>query len=182
MLPCVVVLFFVAADASGFELWRSNGTEAGTALFDDIRPGPDSSSPQALRALAGPHPDLARLLPLVWQVATALRAAHDAGIVHRDIKPENLMVRADGYLKVLDFGLARRLPGAGEVDWSSGHDPNAGLIGTVPYMSPEQARAKTLGPPSDIFSLGSVIYEMATGRKAFQGDSKANLTAAILHL
>src|SRR5262249_41687208 len=121
---------------------------------------------QTLRALVGPRPDLARLLPLLRQVAEALRVPHAAGIVHRDIKPENLMVRPDGYVKVLDFGLARLRPApaaAGPAPAGADTDPGA-MAGTVPYMSPEQARAEAAGGAADIFSLGIVLYELATGR------------------
>src|SRR5262245_27617262 len=105
-----------------------------------------------LRAKVGLRANLARLPPLFRQVAEALRAAHAAGIVHRDIKPENLMVRPDGYVKVLDFGLARLMrppTGAGPAS-AADTDPDA-LVGTVDYMSPEQARAEPVGSASDIF-------------------------------
>jgi serine/threonine-protein kinase len=94
---------------------------------------------ETLRALAGPHPDLARLLVLIRQVAEALRTAHAAGIVHRDIKPENLMVRPDGFVKVLDFGLVRLFPapaGSGTAPEEGVTDPGTRL-GTERYMSPE---------------------------------------------
>ena len=136
---------------------------------------------QTLRALAGPHPDLARLLPLVWQVAEALRAAHAAGIVHRDIKPENLMVRPDGYVKVLDFGLVRLLPapaGSGTAPGEGVTDPGT-LLGTARYMSPEQARAEPVDAATDIFSLGLVLYELATGRHPFPADASLGTMYAI---
>ena len=136
---------------------------------------------QTLRALAGPHPDLAQLLPLVWQVATALRAAHAAGIVHRDIKPENLMVRPDGYVKVLDFGLVRLLPapaGSGTVP-GDGITDSGMLLGTARYMSPEQARAEPVDAATDIFSLGLVLYELATGRHPFPAAASLDTMYAI---
>jgi predicted ATPase len=140
---------------------------------------------QTLRALVSPHPDLARLLPLFRQVAEALRVAHAAGIVHRDLKPENLMVRPDGYVKVLDFGLARLLrPPAGaapaaESGRQAADTDQGALVGTVAYMSPEQARAQPVGSASDIFSLGVVLYELATGRHPFQTGAELGTLLAI---
>jgi predicted ATPase len=128
---------------------------------------------ETFRALAGRPPEVSRLLPLFRQVAGALRAAHAAGIVHRDIKPENVMVRSDGYVKVLDFGLARLLP----APTGSGTAPGAGVtdpdnqLGTAYYMSPEQARAQSVDGATDIFSLGIVPYELAAGRHPFQSDA-----------
>ena len=136
---------------------------------------------QTLRALAGPHPDLAGLLPMARQVAEALRAAHAAGIVHRDLKPENLMVRPDGYVKVLDFGLVRLLSAPG----GSGTAPDGRvtetgtLLGTAHYMSPEQARAEPVDAATDIFSLGLVLYELATGRHPFRAAGALSTMYAI---
>lgn len=111
-------------------------------------------------------PDACRL---VRQAANALAAAHAAGIVHRDIKPENLMVRSDGYVKVLDFGLARRLPTLAPDAAATNHDTWPGaVIGTVSYMSPEQARGAPLDGASDIFSLGIVLYWLVAGEHPFQ--------------
>jgi len=99
------------------------------------------------------------------QIAAALAAAHAQGIVHRDIKPENIMLRPDGLIKVLDFGLARNLEGANQTS-------TAGLpVGTLRYMSPEQARGETLRGATDVFSLGVVLYELATGHHPFAADS-----------
>jgi serine/threonine protein kinase/tetratricopeptide (TPR) repeat protein len=112
------------------------------------------------------------------QIAGALAAAHAAGIIHRDIKPANIMVRADGYVKVLDFGLAKlTAPSSAERDRT---DPGH-VMGTVGYMSPEQALGKQLDHRTDIFSLGVVLYEMATGSRPFDGDSDAAVYDAILH-
>ena len=119
------------------------------------------------------------------QVASAIWAAHQAGIIHRDIKPENIMLRRDGYVKVLDFGLAkltehneRTPPHARVVDQL---DVSSGLVmGTVRYMSPEQARGQQVDPRSDIFSFGIVLYEMLAGRAPFQGETSNELIAAIL--
>jgi len=113
---------------------------------------------QTFRSLIGSRPAVEQLLPLFRQVAEALRVAHAAGIVHRDLKPENLMVRPDGYVKILDFGLAR-LADAGR------HDSEIGMVvGTADYMPPEQARGEAVGPSADVYSLGVIVHELATGR------------------
>src|SRR5262249_13269330 len=121
------------------------------------------------------------LARLFGQAARALAAAHAAGVVHRDIKPANLMVRGDGLLKVLDFGLARRLApasAAGPAPGGQGTDPGI-RVGTLLYMSPEQARAEAVGPASDIFALGLVLYELATGQHPFLTDSAFSTLHAI---
>src|SRR5262249_15024907 len=137
---------------------------------------------RTLETLVGQHPPAAELARLVAQAAKALAAAHAAGIVHRDIKPANLMVRPDGFVKVLDFGLARRLRGAGApglAPGSQGTEPGT-HVGTPLYMSPEQARAEPVGAASDIFSLGLVLYELATGRHPFLADSAVGVLQAIV--
>ena len=131
---------------------------------------------------------LREVLDVVIQIAGALAAAHGAGIIHRDIKPENIMLRPDGYVKILDFGLAKALSGQRP---SSGHqgadleaatlvkmetEPGA-MIGTVYYMAPEQARGLDVDARADIFSVGVIAYEMVTGRRPFGGDT--NLDALI---
>jgi len=119
-------------------------------------------------------------------LADALRAAHEQGIVHRDLKPSNVMVDADGRLRVLDFGLARVLDPPQHSSEESTQTMNdvvtrhGTVLGTVPYMSPEQAEGKPVGPPSDLFSLGVVLYEMATGARPFQGESAVSLMSSIL--
>lgn len=137
---------------------------------------------QTLRGLAARRPGLPALLPLVGQVARALSAAHAAGIVHRDIKPANIMVRGDGYAKVVDFGLARTLPThVGPPDAAAAEVTAAGtVLGTIRYMSPEQARAETAGSANDLFSLGVVLYELATGQHPFPADSQVGVLHAIL--
>ena len=124
---------------------------------------------------------LETLVALGSQIARALAAAHAAGITHRDIKPDNLMVRDDGYVKVLDFGLARLLPtSSGEDAATLAQQTTPGMIlGTVAYMSPEQASGQSAGPPSDIFALGIVLYELATGRHPFAADTLVGYLHAI---
>src|SRR6185436_9115796 len=122
------------------------------------------------------------LLALGSQMAKALIAAHAAGITHRDLKPDNIMVRDDGYVKILDFGLARLVPTAsGEEAATRAPQTQPGqLVGTVKYMSPEQARSESVGHPSDIFSLGLIFYELATGRHPFTASSMIGLLNAIV--
>ncbi|HEY3170529.1 MAG TPA: serine/threonine-protein kinase, partial [Thermoanaerobaculia bacterium] len=134
--------------------------------------------------LTGPLP-LRRLLSIAAQIADGLAKAHGAGIVHRDLKPDNLMVSNDGFVKILDFGLAKLVPVRSESvsDLStSSHeeiDPS-GIAGTVGYMSPEQASGKPLDFRSDQFSLGAVLYELATGERAFRRETPIQTLAAIL--
>ena len=123
-------------------------------------------------------------LDIAIQVASALQTAHRAGVIHRDIKPENIMIRSDGYVKVLDFGLAK-LTGDLRSKENDRTQTQAfslpGLImGTATYMSPEQARSTSIDSRTDIFSLGIVIYEMLTGHPPFDGDTMADIIAAII--
>jgi serine/threonine protein kinase len=122
---------------------------------------------------------LDQLFPLAIQIADALAAAHEKGITHRDLKPANVMLTEDGRVKVLDFGLAKLAKA--EEDAETQLMTQAGMIlGTVPYMSPEQLQAQPVEPSSDIFSLGILLYEMATGRRPFQGDNSASVISAVL--
>ena len=129
---------------------------------------------------------LAKLFPLALPLAEALAAAHEQGITHRDLKPDNIMVDAGGRLKVLDFGLAKLREESQPAGRSETQLPTASvtqegkILGTASYMSPEQAEGKPVDPRSDVFSLGIILYEMATGRRPFQGDTPISTISAIL--
>jgi eukaryotic-like serine/threonine-protein kinase len=128
-------------------------------------------------------------LDVAVQVASALATAHEAAIVHRDIKPENVMVRRDGYVKVLDFGLAKLIeidnPQSAHASTRAlpfaAHTELGAVLGTAQYMSPEQAAGRKVDARSDIFSFGAVLYEMLTGQRAFPGASPMEAVAAILN-
>ena len=125
------------------------------------------------------NPTIGEALDIAIQIASALTAAHDAGIVHRDIKPENVMLRADGLVKVLDFGIAKYRPT--ENGQKALVETEVGeIIGTAAYMSPEQARGQSVDAQTDIWSLGVILYEMLAGRLPFQGATKSDRIAAIL--
>ena len=121
---------------------------------------------------------LPEILEIGTQVAGALAAAHAAGIVHRDIKPANIMVRTDGYVKVLDFGLAKL---TATVSAQADRTDLGRVMGTINYMSPEQALGQPLDDRTDLFSLGVVLYEIATGARPFEGESDAAIYDAILN-
>ncbi|MFZ0061815.1 MAG: serine/threonine-protein kinase, partial [Pyrinomonadaceae bacterium] len=149
--------------------------------------------------------DLRTLLKHLLQVAEGLAKAHGSGIVHRDLKPDNIMITGDAHAKILDFGLAKLIERRGDGEtWRDGDEGDTliaaspplpvpvspplpvatspGLImGTVGYMSPEQARAKPVDQRSDIFSFGCILYEAATGRKPFAGDSIVDTLHQIIH-
>ena len=123
--------------------------------------------------------DVRSVLRYAVQIADAVAAAHEAGIIHRDLKPSNIMVTDRDVIKVLDFGLAKRdslAPGSDTSLTGKGH-----IVGTAAYMSPEQAQGHPVDARSDVFSFGSVLYEMMTGAKAFHEDSHVGIMAAILH-
>lgn len=135
----------------------------------------------------GPIP-FVEMLKITSQIAGALAAAHKAGIIHRDIKPENVMLRPDGYVKVLDFGLAKltdatRRTTSGNVEFGptgTNHTVPGMIMGTVSYMSPEQAEGLETDPRTDIWSLGVILYEMVAGKLPFKGPTASHTIVAIL--
>ena len=140
----------------------------------------------AERLRRGPIP-FAEALELAGQIADALAAAHDNGVIHRDLKPANIKITPEGQIKVLDFGLAKALadePADGQLSDSptlSAHATKVGVIlGTAAYMSPEQARGKAVDKRTDIFSFGAVLYEMLTGRQLFKGEDAADTMASVI--
>jgi eukaryotic-like serine/threonine-protein kinase len=142
--------------------------------------------PTLREVIAGSPLPTRKLLSLAAQVADGLARAHAAGIVHRDLKPDNVMVSRDGYAKILDFGLAKLapLPGsdaASETPTRTAPETHPGtVLGTVGYMSPEQASGRPVDFRSDQFSLGAILYEMATGQRAFKRDTAAETLTAII--
>ncbi|HZZ39969.1 MAG TPA: protein kinase [Acidobacteriaceae bacterium] len=141
--------------------------------------------PTLAEFLAGGVPTLENSLSIAIQIVQALTAAHDQGIVHRDLKPQNIKLTPGGRVKVLDFGLARRQPGAGALMGDSTTLSNATkdgiILGTVGYMAPEQVRGENVDTRADIFSFGCVLYEVVTGKRAFARPSAIETLAAILH-
>jgi eukaryotic-like serine/threonine-protein kinase len=138
------------------------------------------------RQIANAKLNLSQALDVGIQIASALQAAHQAGIVHRDIKPENIMLRPDGILKVLDFGLAKLTERPSlQIDTGAPTSPRSDtepgtVMGTVHYMSPEQARGLNVDARTDLFSLGVVLYEMVAGRAPFEGNTPSDVIVSIL--
>jgi eukaryotic-like serine/threonine-protein kinase len=164
------------------------------ALVMELVDGPTLAD----RIARGPIP-IDEALPIARQIAEALEAAHEQGIIHRDLKPANIKVRDDGTVKVLDFGLAKPRDGGADssidigadigATVSAGHSPTfaqtavsqAGVIlGTAAYMSPEQARGRTVDKRTDVWAFGAVLFEMLTGRRAFAGEYVSDIIAAVL--
>jgi len=153
------------------------------ALVMELVDGDDLS----VHIARGPIP-VAEALPIARQIAEALEAAHEQGIVHRDLKPANIKVRTDGTVKVLDFGLAKAMDGSGSGNSQLSQSPTMSrhmtemgmIIGTAAYMSPEQAKGKTVDKRTDIWAFGVVLYEMLTGQRAFKGEDVSETLASVL--
>ena len=153
------------------------------ALVMELVEGPTLA--ERLRSGAVPLDDA---LPIAKQIAEALEYAHEKGIIHRDLKPANVKITPEGAVKVLDFGLAKALDVEASVSSSISNSPTltaaatqAGMIlGTAAYMSPEQARGKTVDRRADIWAFGGVLFEMLTGRRAFEGESTTDTLAAVI--
>ena len=163
-----------------------HGLEEGggrTSLVMELVEGEDLSQRLARGAIP-----LDEALPIARQIAEALEAAHEQGIIHRDLTPANIKVRADGTVKVLDFGLAKAMDpaGASSPDVMNSptmiaHGTQIGMIvGTAPYMSPEQARGKAVDRRADIWAFGAVLFEMVTGKRAFPGEDVTDTLAAVV--
>ena len=140
------------------------------------------------RIAKGPIP-VDEALPIAKQIAEALEAAHEAGVIHRDLKPANIKVREDGTVKVLDFGLAKALSGeqpspdlsqSPTMTATMGGTREGVILGTAAYMSPEQARGKPLDKRTDIWSFGCVLFEMLAGRSVFGGETLSDTIAGVL--
>ena len=139
----------------------------------------------AITAPSRPGLPLSEVVDIAGQMIDAIEAAHEHGVVHRDLKPANIKVTPEGRVKVLDFGLARLMSPSGERDTDPAATAaevtqNGVLLGTAPYMSPEQARGRTVDKRSDIWSFGCVLYEMLAGAPAFAGDGTADLLANVV--
>jgi Tol biopolymer transport system component len=153
------------------------------ALVMELVDGEDLSAHIARGAMP-----LSDALPIAKQIADALEAAHEQGIVHRDLKPANIKVRADGTVKVLDFGLAKAMDPAGASSVDAMNSPTLTaratqmgmILGTAAYMAPEQARGRAVDRRADIWAFGVVLYEMLTGRRAFGGDDISDVLASVL--
>src|SRR5215472_17391443 len=137
--------------------------------------------------LAGPL-NLAEAMPVILQLIDGIEAAHDKNIIHRDLKPANIKITTDGVVKILDFGLAKAMDPPREESGTENSPTltvsvtHAGMIlGTVGFMSPEQAKGKTVDKRSDIWSFGVILYELLTGKRPFQGESATEILGAILH-
>ncbi|MCI0416499.1 protein kinase [bacterium] len=164
--------------ASIFDLQESNGIRF---LVLELVPG------RTLAEILGQKLSHTEALEICLQVAEAVEAAHEKGIVHRDLKPANIKVTPEGKVKVLDFGLAKVL-GSSSIDSGLSQAPTAAgetregiILGTVPYMSPEQARGKAIDKRTDIWSFGCVLFEVLTGRRAFEGETVTDTLAVILN-
>src|SRR5579871_4327589 len=154
------------------------GTEHGRAfIVSELVDG------ESLRAIVARGPLPARkATEIAGQIADGMAAAHALGIVHRDLKPENVMLTRSGQVKILDFGFAKQAPTAtGENTATMALSQPGTVLGTAGYMSPEQVRAETVDARSDIFSFGAILYELLSGRRAFQASSSVETMAAVLN-
>ena len=164
--------------AASYGIEKSDDTQA---LVLELVAGPTLAD----RIAQGPIP-VDEALPIAKQIAEALEAAHEAGVIHRDLKPANIKVRDDGTVKVLDFGLAKALDTAPEGDPSQSPTLTAAatqmgvILGTAAYMSPEQARGKPVDKRADIWAFGCVLYEMLAGQRAFQGEDVSTTLADVI--
>jgi serine/threonine-protein kinase len=134
------------------------------------------------RLLAGPLP-VKQAIDIMLQVSAGLAAAHARGIIHRDMKPDNVFLTRDGFVKILDFGLAKRDPdiaGGGDRETRMASTSPGTILGTVGYMAPEQVRGREADARSDVFALGAILHELVSGRRAFDGPSPADTLSAIL--
>ena len=161
-----------------FDIGEENGTPY---VVSELLEGETLRS----RLQKGPIP-LRKAINYALQIAHGLTAAHGKGIIHRDLKPENLFLTDDQRVKILDFGLAKLTRQVGQSDSGEAMTEQvateAGMVmGTVGYMSPEQVRGKPAVPESDIFAFGAILYEMVSGKRAFHGDSAADVMSSILH-
>ena len=162
----------------GSRLGQSGDTRA---LVLELVEGPTLAD----RIAQGPIP-VDEALPIAKQIAEALEAAHEAGVIHRDLKPANIKVREDGTVKVLDFGLAKALDTSPQGDPSQSPTLTAAatqmgvIMGTAAYMSPEQARGRTVDRRADIWAFGVVLYEMLTGSRPFQGEDVSLMLASVM--
>jgi eukaryotic-like serine/threonine-protein kinase len=173
------------AQVYGIEEGTSDTGRVGRAIAMELVEGEDLSE----RIGRGPIP-IDESLPIARQIADALEAAHELGVIHRDLKPANIKLRHDGTVKVLDFGLARGAEGRGASGVGGGFDAatitspvmtaHGTILGTAAYMSPEQAKGKPVDKRVDIWAFGCVLYEMLTGTMAFAGDSVSETLAAVL--
>jgi Tol biopolymer transport system component len=154
------------------------------ALVMELVEGEDLSAHLARGAMS-----VSEVLPIAKQIAEALEAAHELGIVHRDLKPQNIKIRTDGTVKVLDFGLAKAIDPAGASSDAAMNSPTMTspamtgmgiILGTAAYMAPEQAKGKAVDKRADIWAFGVVLYEMLTGRRAFQGDDVSEILVSVL--
>ena len=155
--------------------------EGTRALVLELVEGPTLAD----RIAQGPIP-LDEALPIAKQIAEALEAAHEAGVIHRDLKPANIKVREDGTVKVLDFGLAKALDPNPTGDPSESPTLTAAatqmgvIMGTAAYMSPEQAKGKPVDKRADVWAFGCVLFEMLTGRRPFRGDDVSTTLARVI--